>query len=411
MPDKILLLSRKPLRERPLHQWLGDAAGCTVLLTVPNAIRGYENTVLREFLDCVIVDDYLSWQAEWAAEQAGRKHGVALIASSSEDDVIRCARLRDRLGLDGQGTGSAIAYRDKLIMKQRASTAGIAVPLFTAVDRPSDLLDFLGASEGPVVVKPRREAGSVGVRVIHTFADAEDFFREETLPAAPARPGYWMAERFIRAPFFHVDGMMADGKVLHCWPAQYSGGNAEAVRTETPLSSVLLDPADPRVPVLMNFAAAVHRALPPVPVPTSFHLEAWMGADWRPVLCEVACRTGGVGVAATYEAAFGVHLSRENLRGQSGLSLSLGCQPKMPNCAGGWITFPRGHGRFTPPAAPCPVREALITYYMSAGEQASGAEYIGHSAADATVSAGTAAQVRDRLTRLAGWWREGCAWR
>jgi biotin carboxylase len=411
MPDRLLLLSRKPLRERPLHRWLGDATARTVLLTVPSAIAGFEDVAHREFLDCQVVADYLSWSTEWTAEQAARAHGVTLIASSSEDDVLRCARLRHRLRLRGQSIESATAYRDKLVMKRLATAAGIAVPAFSAVDRPSDLLDFLAACDGPVVIKPRREAGSVGVSMIRTAADAEAFLRAGALPAAPARPGYWMVEKFVDAPFFHVDGVTVAGRVLHCWPARYSSGNAEAVRTESPLSSVLLAPQDPRTPVLRDFAAAVHRALPAPPLPTSFHLEAWVGPDQRPVLCEVACRVGGCGIPATYESAFGVHLSKESLRGQCGLQVSMDRQPGSPGRPAGWVTFPRGHGRFVPPASPAPFPGAQITLRMSPGEVASGVDYIGHSAADAVVSADTAGQVQDRLGQISAWWLNECAWR
>ena len=410
MPPRLLLLSRKPLRERPLHQWLGDAAASTVLLTVPGAIEGCEDVARREFLDCQVVANYLCWSTEWAAERAARKHGVTLIVSSSEDDVLRCARLRHRLELPGQSVQSATAYRDKLVMKRLASAAGIAVPPFSAVDRPSDLLDFVAASGGPVVVKPRREAGSTGVRVIRDAPEAEGFLRDGHLPAAPARPGYWMVERFVEAPFFHVDGVTAGGRVLHCWPSQYSGGNAEAVRAGSSLSSVLLDAEDPRTPVLQDLAVAVHRALPAPSFPTSFHLEAWVGPDLRPVLCEVACRTGGGGVATAYEHAFGIHLSRANIRGQSGLDVSFDRQPGDPRQYAGWIVFHRGHGRFSPPASPCPVAGAQLTFRMPAGEAASGPQYAGHSAADATVCAATTGQVQDGLSELAAWWRDGCAW-
>jgi hypothetical protein len=388
MPPRLLLLSRKPLRERPLHQWLGAAAASTVLLTVPGAIEGCEDVARREFLDCQVVANYLCWSTEWAAERAARKHGVTLIVSSSEDDVLRCARLRHRLELPGQSVQSATAYRDKLVMKRLARAAGIRVPPFSAVDRPSDLLDFVAASDGPVVVKPRREAGSIGVRVIRDAPEAEGFLRDGHLPAAPARPGYWMVER----------------------PAQYSGGNAEAVRAGSSLSSVLLDAEDPRTPVLRDLAVAVHRALPAPPFPTSFHLEAWVGPDLRPVLCEVACRTGGGGVATAYERAFGIHLSRANIRGQSGLDVSFDRQPGDPSQYAGWIVFHRGHGRFSPPASPCPVAGAQLTFRMPAGEAASGPQYAGDSAADAIVCATTTGQVQDGLSELAAWWRDSCTW-
>ncbi|GGK90091.1 ATP-grasp domain-containing protein [Nocardia jinanensis] len=410
MPEKILLLSRKPLTERPLHEWLEEVVADTVLVTVPAASVKVRADVRARFLDYRTVSNYQSWSTEWAAECAAREHRVGLVASSSEDDVLRCARLRDRLRVPGQSLESARAYRDKLIMKSAVRTAGLGVPRLRAVDRPTDLIEFIQAVDLPVVVKPRRGSASIGVRILRTGADVTAFFASGELPATPQRSGRWIAEEYIDAPFFHVDGLIVDGEVAHCWPSQYNSGNAEAAQAEMELSSVLLSPEDPRTALLQRFSADVHRALPAPPFPTSFHLEAWIPAAGRPVLCEVATRTGGALVAGTYQDAFGVHLSRENLRGQCGLDLALVGQPAAPRRAGGWIVFPPGRGRFDPPPGTCPVEGTEVELRMAPGTLADGPEYAAHPAATVSVHADTAEQVQDRITETTRWWAEECRW-
>ncbi len=410
VPEKILLLSRKPLTERPLHEWLAEVVADTVLVTVPAAVAEAREDVLARFLDWRTVPNYQSWSTEWTAECAAREHRVGVVASSSEDDVLRCARLRDRLGLPGQSPVSARAYRDKLVMKTAVEAAGLSVPRLRAIDRPTDLIEFVRAVDLPVVVKPRRGSASIGVRILRTGAEVTAFLASGELPAAPQRPGRWMVEEYIDAPFFHVDGMIVDGKVAHCWPSQYNSGNAEAAHSGSELSSVLLAPDDPRTAVLQRFSADVHRALPSPPCPTSFHLEAWLPEGGSPVLCEVATRTGGALVAATYQDAFGVHLSRDNLRGQCGLDLALVQQPAAPRRAGGWIIFPPGHGRFAPPAGTCPVEGTELELQMTPGTLAQGPEFAAHSAAAVAVHADTAEQVRDRIDETTRWWAEECGW-
>ncbi|WP_433631520.1 ATP-grasp domain-containing protein [Nocardia sp. CA-120079] len=409
-PQRILLLSRKPLIERPLHEWLAEVVTDTVLVTVPGALADIGAQVRGRFRDCRTVSDYQSWSTEWTAECAAREHRIGLVASSSEDDVLRSARLRDRLGLPGQTLESARAYRDKLIMKDTAARAGVEVPRLRAIDRPTDLIEFTEEVGLPVVVKPRRGSASIGVRILRDGPDVTAFLKSGELPAAPQCSGRWIAEEYIDGDFFHVDGVIADAAVAHCWPSQYNSGNAEAAQTASELSSVLLAPDDPRTVLLQRFAADVHRALPTPSFPTSFHLEAWIPAHGRPVLCEVASRTGGAFIARTYREAFGVHLSRENLRGQCGLGLELTHQPATPRRAVGWVLFPPGRGRFEPAPGACPVAGTELELHMSAGTFAHGPEYAAHSAAAVAVRADTAEQVRDRIRETTRWWAEETRW-
>lgn len=407
---KVLLFSRQPLTRRPLHDWLGDAATDVVLVTPPRAVAGADDALAR-FLGHRLVDDYGSWSTELAAEAAARAHGVDLVASTSEDDVLRAARLRDRLGLPGQDFASATAYRDKVVMKRSARAAGLAVPAFSAIEDPIDLLDFIDAVGFPVVVKPRFGAGAVGVSVLRCEADLWRLIESGSRPDSPQLPGRWMAEEFVEGPFFHVDGIMQGGEVRHGWPSRYSSGVAECLRGGgAAFSSALLSPADPRAASLMEFTAAVVGALPATAHPTSFHLEAWIGADGRPILCEIACRAGGALVSTVYEKAFGVDLVREGLRGQCGLELSLGHQHAGPDIGHGWIVFLPGHGRFRPPAEPCPVPGVDLTLLMEADAMGNGRRHAGDHAAAATVSADAADQVTERFGELARWWDENAAW-
>ncbi len=409
MPAKILILSRKPLAERPLHEWLPEVASGLVLITTPRAIQSISPDVLGRYLDIRTVPDYRSWAAEYVADAAARRHGVDLIVSSCEDDVLRCAQLRERHGLPGQDMRSALAYRDKLVMVTTTVGAGLAVPRSRAIAGPIDLLDFVADAGLPVVVKPRREAASIGVAILRSREELTAFLAGGAMPAVGGRADRWLAQEFIDAPFCHVDGIVAGGEVLHCWPSRYSGGNAESLASLSALSSRLLAPDDPATGVLRDFAAAVHRALPGCAFPMSFHLEAWLHAERGPILCEVACRTGGGRVADTYLRAFGPQLSRQNLRGQAGLPIGPSAPPGGPDRPRGWIMLPRGRGRFTPPG-PCPVPGVGIDLDLAPGEISDGMAEVGDCAATALVEAGTCRELEDRITETTAWWSRECRW-
>ncbi len=411
--QNVLLFSRRSLQHRPLQDWLGDAAGRVVLVTPRSAIEDSGEIVAQRFLGHRLVDSYDSWATDLVAEAAARDFKAGLVASTSEDDVIRAARLRERLGLPGQRPTSALAYRDKAVMKGLIRDAGLTVPHFAPVDHALDLLDFIDAHGYPAVVKPRLGAGAEGVAILHTEKDLDSFLAAAPRLGTPFVPGQWMAETFIRAPFFHVDGIMHDGAVIHSWPAQYSGGVAEHLKDSVGIGSALLAPDDERTRLLQRFAADVIAALPPTGQATAFHLEAWIDGDGRPVLCEIACRAGGALVAEVYELAFGVHLAKEGLRAQCGLPLSLTIQPNEPRANGGWLLIPPGRGRFSPPAGDCPVPGVTLTVHLDAGTPCEGAQYAGHSAASvlATAAPGDpAGTVTGRLTEAAEWWARHTNW-
>lgn len=407
---KVVLLSRQPLAQRPLQKWLDDPADTIVLVTSRGAVAGSEDVLAEYFPNHRLVDDYFSWSTDRVAEDAARSYGVDLVASTSEPDVLRAARLRVRLGLTGQRTDSATAYRDKVIMKRLVREAGLPVPEFASVGDAMDLLDFIDANGFPVVVKPRLGLAAASVSMLYDPGDVDEFLSRQRIEEPSYLPGQWVAEAFVHGDFFHVDGIMADGKIVHGWPSQYSGGLAEYLRDGSFLSSVLLGPEDERTAILMGLTEDVIAALPAAPLPLAFHCEAWIGAHGRPIFCEIASRAGGPPIPETYQRAFGVHLSKEALRAQCGCDLTVPHQPQAPAPASGWIQFPPRHGRFTPPALPCPIPGVDLTLIMTPGSQSAGIGHLDDMAASAIVTGETAAQVGQRIGRAAQWWAENTTW-
>jgi biotin carboxylase len=265
----VLVLSRKPLVQRPVHEWLDGLPAPPVLVTTVGAVRAADH-LLGAYAEVVPVDAYDSWQVETLACELARRHRVDRVASSAEQDVVRAARLRRRLGLPGQSPESALAYRDKVLMKTLAAAAGVAVPPFAALDQPRDLVEFADRHGYPLVVKPRTGGGSRGVVLLHERAELVEALAGGLLPAAPDRSGELMVEGYVDGSLCHVDGVAVGGRVVHCWPSRYWSGNAEAVYGAFPLVGHQLGADDPVAGRLRQFAAEVAAALPASPDPHSF---------------------------------------------------------------------------------------------------------------------------------------------
>ncbi|MGI5259354.1 ATP-grasp domain-containing protein [Streptomyces angustmyceticus] len=408
---KALLFSRQPLVDRPLHEWLDNTADEVVLITTPKAVLGAEDILAKHFPMHRLVPDYHAWATEQVAEEAAREHAVDLIASTSESDILRAARLRGRLGLPGQSVASATAYRDKVVMKRLARDAGIRVPAFAPVDSPADLLDFLEAEGFPAVVKPRFGAGSEGVFVLRAAAEIASFFARQQDSDVPFLPGQWMVESFVHGDFLHLDGMMHNGRVLHAWPSVYNTeGIAQRLQDHSHMSSVMLGAEDPRSGAIRRMGHELIAALPPAELPLAFHLEAWIGSDGEPVLCEIASRSGGALVAEAYERIFGVHLAKEGARAQCGSALTLHTQPAPPTELSGWLLFPPGWGAFVPPEGPCPIPAAELFVRFAPGTVGRGVEHLTQSAADALVTGHDVDEVRAHQDELVRWWYTNVRW-
>jgi biotin carboxylase len=399
----VLVLNHRPLDMRPIGQWIQDAGDLVMVTT--RASRAASSAAERaRFVQVVAVDNYASSEVDRAARTLADRHLPARVVSSNELDLIRTAVLRERYGLPGQDLASALAYRDKLYMRRAAAAGAVNVPRFQQVGSAIEMSRFAGEVGFPVVVKPRRGAGSAGITVVR---------RPEDLPHAAALgsrvAGGLIIEEYVDAPLYHVDGISVDGKVIHCWPSRYSNGALQTVQQCAPRVSMLLDALDPLRGPLQDFAVEVVGAFP-ASGSFAFHLEAWVDDRNVPILCEITSRTGGGPIGRAYEEAFGVSLYEESFRAQAGLALTLDEQPAEPSRYVGWVGFLAGRGTFTPPEAGRPPAVWFTTEYQP-GRRCQGARIVSDAAAYALVDGASADQAAARGAELIGWWDAGRPWR
>ncbi len=296
------------------------------------------------------VESYLdNCQVEYHAEALHRQFGFDHVLAMSEFDLTRAARLRERWGLPGQTLDSAVAYRDKLVMKTRLAAAGVPVADFRAIDDPSQLMDFCAEAGYPVVVKPRRGASSVGVRVIDDEAGLLKFLGPGS-PLAGDRPADLLAERFVPGEMFHVDGVVRDGRVIQCWPSATTPC-LDLVHGRALLSS-MVEPNDPLLGPLVDITTAALTALP-TPEVSLFHAEVFRTPDGGLVLNEIGCRVGGGRIRDVVRSAFGVDPIEWYVRAVLGTGRP--DLPQVPLRQAGYAKAPLRPGTVTEIPQDCPV--------------------------------------------------------
>ncbi|MFI5983603.1 acetyl-CoA carboxylase biotin carboxylase subunit family protein [Streptomyces sp. NPDC051555] len=355
----------------PFAEWLGEEAGRLLAVTARGVDPG------PGFQAVETVADYFDDTAvREAARRLCERYGVTRVLALAEVDVERAAALREEFALPGQRPESARAYRDKVRMKELAAAGGIRVPAFAPADSPADVLAFMAAHPGPVVVKPRGGSGSTGVAVLATPDD---------LPAVAdrIRSGDHEVEEFVAGRFFHVDALHAGGGPVVSVPSLYTDGGCLSHWTDSGNGSWTLEREDPLHRRLVDETWRLVAALPAAPA-LFVHAEFFVTDADEIVLCEIAGRVGGTPIPAMLEAVLGQDPRHVWSRIECGLPVDLDAVRAHAHGAPLVANFglPPRNGRITrvPTEAPHGTRDFAVL--AEPGEDWGGARYAGRKSGD-----------------------------
>ncbi|WP_037771033.1 ATP-grasp domain-containing protein [Streptomyces sclerotialus] len=392
----VLVFAKTPHAKTPYDRWLAGSGIEPIILTTTEFAAGYAHLPhVHAF------DDYDTNQlVEKTALGLARAHAVEAVFARAEADVVRAAQLRDLLDLPGQRTPSALAFRDKVVMKDHLAGGAVEIPAYRLLDSAYTAVEFIAEHGYPVVIKPVSESGSLGANII----------RDETeLNAYLARPwrGTSQIETFVPGQMYHVDGLVVNGEVVFVHPFRYLN-DCLSFRADAWMGSLPLAPQDPAYDRLVKAAKTVLAELP-TPAHTAFHAELWITPDDRVVFCEVASRTGGGMVSAVVRHAFGIDLDKEWLYAECGLPATLGTPAYQP--AGGmWIPPTTGVLEHLPSGGePDCVREVSLS--GKAGQEFHGGVKSGLYLAGYVVAGDTEDEVAVNMDKVLAWFSEHVRWR
>lgn len=275
---RVLLLTRENLADEPWPRENIDD-----LLLIPD---------LRKRPDIIYAVSYL---------MRGRK--IDAIVPLDDYDVETAAALREHLRLPGLGESTARYFRDKLAMRMQAAAHGIPVPPFTPTFSYDRLREYMARVPPPWVLKPRSEAGAMGIKKMNS---AEEVWRR--LDELGDDQSFFHLEKFVPGEIYHVDSLVDEGKLLFSQPHKYARPPMTVAHDGGVFVSRTLPDGDESRAIL-DLNARLLRAFGLER--GAAHAEFIRGADGQYYFLEVAARVGGANIEYLVEAAAGLNLWAE----------------------------------------------------------------------------------------------------
>ncbi|MBX2976330.1 MAG: ATP-grasp domain-containing protein [Ignavibacteriaceae bacterium] len=282
--------------------------GCRVILLTSKSLE-YADWP-KESLDQIffIPDVNKEWNLRdviYGVSFLARTENIDRIVALDDFDVEKAAALREHLRSPGMGDTTARYFRDKLAMRTRAQEAGILVPEFVHILNYDKVREFLSRVNPPYVLKPRLQAGAIGIKKIHS---AENLWR--TLDELGDEQSFYVLEQFVPGNIYHVDSIIYNNEVVFSIASQYGLPPMEVAHQGRVFSTrtMVKGSTDEQSLQLMNKNVLKAFGM----VRGVSHTEFIKASDdGRFYFLETSARVGGANIVELVEAATGMNLWAE----------------------------------------------------------------------------------------------------
>lgn len=133
------------------------------------------------------------------------KYGIeAIVTAATDKPLVMMARVAEKYGFPFYSVETAQWSTDKFQMKQRFMEGGVPCAKGRLVKSMGDVEDF----EYPVIIKPRDNSGSRGVKLCRSKEELEESMREAL---DVSKLDSVLVEEFIEGPEYSIEGLHHDG--------------------------------------------------------------------------------------------------------------------------------------------------------------------------------------------------------
>ncbi len=233
-----------------------------------------------------------------------RKEQIDRIIALDDFDVEKAARLREHMRVPGMGDTTARYFRDKLAMRMRAEEEGINVPPFVHVLNYDKIKKYLSEVEPPYVLKPRMQAGAIGIKKINNESELW-----QNLEILGDRQSFFLLEKYVPGNIYHVDSIIVNREVLFATASQYGLPPMEVAHEGRVFSSRTMKRGskDERKLISMNDHLLKSLGL----LKGVSHSEFIKSNEGKFYFLETSARVGGANLADLVFYATGINLWRE----------------------------------------------------------------------------------------------------
>lgn len=270
---------------------------------------------------------------------AQERGDVAAVLAIDDRGAEIAARASARLRLPHNDPDSALAARDKLVMRHRLHAAGVPVPAYRGYAATTDPVTIAETVPYPCVVKPLLLSGSRGVIRADTPEEfAAAFARTRSILEAAGMPpesNQILVEQFVAGVEVALEGLLTDGRLetlaLFDKPDPLDGPFFEETIYVTPSRL----PVDVQGAISARTAeAAAAIGLRTGPVHAELRVDRTTGDIWT---IELAGRSIGGLCSTVLEFGMGATLEEVILRQAAGIPMT---SPRTQTDAAGAMMIP-----------------------------------------------------------------------
>jgi biotin carboxylase len=238
-----------------------------------------------------------------AASYMARGLQFDLVLPLDEYEVETAGLLREHFQMPGMTASQARPFNDKLAMRMRARVDGIPVPEFSPVLNYDVLRAFMARVPPPWLLKPRHEAGSMGIKRCQTEADVWRWLEQ-----LGDEQSYRLLEQFVPSDVFHVDSIVWQGGVRFAAVSGYGRPPLSVSHGGGVFTSRMLAAGSAEAQALTELNARVLASLGGPSFTGVVHAEYLRTLeDGRWLFLEAAARVGGANLSDMIEHGTGVN--------------------------------------------------------------------------------------------------------
>lgn len=396
MKKYILIFAKTEYFKTPYDQWLTGTELIPIIFVYSKFAEGYQHLKnvysFNNYEQNNLIKD--------EALKIGKQFNLVGIFARAESDIIRVSELRKALNLPGQTIESALAYRNKVIMKNHLKNSNIILPKYCQIESVDTVRNFVKVNGYPVVIKPLSESGSSGVVIINNENMMNDYLNKTPLKEMEI-------EEFIEGKMFHVDGLVLDGEIVFIQPYKYIN-SCLAYRENNHIGGCTVSPSEKIYKDLVDTAKNIINTLPS-PKNMAFHTEIWQKNNGELVFCEIASRTGGATVSLSIEYSFNFNIDKIWFLAECNLISTF--NEAMAYKPSGWLAIPPLNGLLTHmPSNNEPNCVKISHYCGKAGERYYGGIKSGLFLAGYAIGGDTEKIIVQNISHTADWFSKESKW-